>query len=384
MSAAVSQATTERALPPDVDRRRPRRRRRRLVAALVIVVAAAGGAVALTDPLAGGGQAKPGVVDNAYPTSVATVARRSLSSRTAVNGTLGYAGSHSLVNQATGTVTWLPRPGRVIRRGQVLYRVAGEPVVLLYGHTPAYRALKQGMTGPDVEQLNANLVALGYTTSSALDPTSDYFSWATKYALEQLQAALDVKETGTLDLGQAVFLPRPLRITKVTATLGSTAAAGGVIAQASSTRRHVVVNLDAAQQTSVKAGDRVVITLPNNRTTRGVVTAVGKVASTSGGSSGSAKIPVYIAPRNPKVAGSLDQAPVQVAITTARVKRALVVPVNALLARAGGGYAVETVDARGVHHLVSVTLGLFDDADGLVQVTGAGLHAGDRVVVPAA
>jgi hypothetical protein len=60
----------------------------------------------------------------------------------------------------------------------------------------------------------------------------------------------------------------------------------------------------------------------------------------------------------------------------------LIIPVNALLALAGGGYAVETVDARGVHHLVAVTTGLFDDADGLVQVSGA-LSPGDRVVVPA-
>jgi hypothetical protein len=32
---------------------------------------------------------------------------------------------------------------------------------------------------------------------------------------------------------------------------------------------------------------------------------------------------------------------------------------------------------------VPVDLGLFDDADGLVQVLGSGLKAGQRVVVPA-
>jgi hypothetical protein len=35
-----------------------------------------------------------------------------------------------------------------------------------------------------------------------------------------------------------------------------------------------------------------------------------------------------------------------------------------------------------VHHLVAVTTGLFDDADGLVQVSGPGSAAGQRVVVP--
>jgi hypothetical protein len=78
-----------------------------------------------------------------------------------------------------------------------------------------------------------------------------------------------------------------------------------------------------------------------------------------------------------------DQAPVQVGMTTASVRNALVVPVTALLARPGGGYAVEVVGAHGPNYLVPVSLGLFDDADGVVQVTGSGLGAGQEVVVPA-
>ena len=357
-------------------------RRPTLAGLLALTVVAAAVAVVLIDPFAGGGKAPRGVVDNAAPTALATVKRRSLASRTAVNGTLEYAGSYGIVNQASGTATWLPSSGRIVRRGRVLYRVAGRPVVLLYGRVPAFRALKRGMIGRDVRQLNANLVALGYATPAALDPASPSFGWETKVALERFQAALGVKETGTLALGQAVFMPRALRITKVTATLGATVAPGAVIAQASSTARRVAVALDAAQQTSVKVGDRVLITLPNDHTTRGVVRSIGKVASSSSGSSGTAKVPVSIAPRNPKATGTLDKAPVQVQITTASVKHALVVPVDALLALAGGGYAVEVVGPGGVHRLVPVTLGLFDDADGLVQVSGAGLAAGQRIVVP--
>jgi multidrug efflux pump subunit AcrA (membrane-fusion protein) len=74
---------------------------------------------------------------------------------------------------------------------------------------------------------------------------------------------------------------------------------------------------------------------------------------------------------------------VNVTITTGSVNNALVVPVDALLAQAGGGYAVEVVGADRIHYLVPVTLGLFDDADGLVQVTGTTLAVGDRIVVPA-
>jgi HlyD family secretion protein len=352
--------------------------RRRATAALVFVAVAAGVAVLVIDPFGGSGHAKTGVTDNAYPTALATVTRRSLSSRTSVSGTLDYAGSYSVVNQAPGTVTWLAHAGQVIRRGGVLYRVAGKPVVLLYGRVPAFRELKEGMTGEDVRQLNANLVALGYASSWALDPGSAHFTAATEYALESLQDALGMRQTGTLALGQAVFLPRPLRITKVMATLGTRLAPGGMVAQASSTARRVEVDLAASQQTNVKPGNRVRITLPDNRSTAGVVTSVGKVATAS------SKIPVFIALRNPSRFGTLDKAPVQVQITTASVKHALVVPVDSLLALAGGGYAVEAVGAGGAHHLVPVTLGLFDDADGLVQVSGSGVFAGQRIVVPSA
>jgi hypothetical protein len=59
------------------------------------------------------------------------------------------------------------------------------------------------------------------------------------------------------------------------------------------------------------------------------------------------------------------------------------VPVDALIATSAGGYALEAINADGTHALKDVTLGLFDDADGLVQVTGSGVAAGERVVVPA-
>jgi peptidoglycan hydrolase-like protein with peptidoglycan-binding domain len=346
--------------------------RRRTIAALVLALAAAGVALLLVDPFGGRGNARQGVSDNAYPTALARVTRRSLASRTSVNGTLEYAGSYSVVNQASGTATWLPHVGQTIRRGGVLYRADGKPVMLLYGRIPAFRELKEGRVGRDVRQLNANLAELGY----AVDPSSAQFTAATAYALERLQDALGLRATGKLALGQAVFLPRPLRITKVMATLGARLAPGGVVAQASSTTRRVRVNLDAAQQTSVRFGNRVRITLPDNRTTSGIVTSVGSVATAD------RKIPVFIAPRSTKALGKLDQAPVQVQITTASVKHALVVPVDALLAVAGGGYSVEVVNADGVHRLVPVTPGLFDDADGLVQVSGAGLSAGQRIVVP--
>jgi len=359
-----------------------------VIVAVVLVLVAAGAFVAVSGVFdSGGGNSTGG---NGSATSLATVERRSLSEQMQVNGTLGYAGSYTVLGQAHGTVTWLPKAGAVIRDSRVLYRVDGAPVVLLYGSTPAYRALAEGataadVTGADVAQLNHDLVALGYVDRSDVDSVWDEFSWATKAGVEKLQKHLGVDQTGELSLGDVVFLPTAARVTTVSANLGGQAT--GPLMTASSTARTVSVALDADLQSEVKAGDQVTITLPDGSTTPGTVTSVGKVATApsnnSGGSDSSPTVPVTIRPTDPTATGSLDQAPVLVAITERIVHNVLAVPVNALLALAGGGYAVEVANADGTRHLVPVSPGLFDDAAGLVQVTGSGLAAGQHVVVPA-
>jgi hypothetical protein len=327
-----------------------------------------------------------GTSDNGAATTTAAVARRSLASRTTVSGTLGYAGDYTVAGRG-GTITALPSLGQVIKQGHALYEVDGSPVVLLYGSTPAYRNLAEAATaedlsGADVRQLNAALVALGYASTDDLNPSSHEFSWATKAAIRKLQAQLGTKQTGELDTGQVVFLPTAVRVATLPATLGGQA--GGPVLTATSTSRQVTVDLDAGQQSQVKVGDRVTITLPNGQTTPGTVTSVGKVATVptgDGAASHSPTVQVQITPTKPAATGTLDQAPVQVAITTDTAPDAVVVPVNALLSLATGGYAVEVVSADGGHRLVPVTLGLFDDTDGLVQVDGA-LSVGQLVVVP--
>jgi hypothetical protein len=374
---------------------RPRHRRRWIAAAVLAAVAAAGIAAGITDTRTGGGTGSGGVSDNAYPTSTVTVTRQNLSSEIPVNATLGYAGSYNVVNQASGILTQLPQAGKVISEGQVLYEVSGRPVVVLYGSTPAYRSLSagtnNGVTGPDVRELNADLVAMGYASGSEIPAGSAVFSNWTTLGVEKLQSALGVSANGTLSLGEAVFLPNAARITSVSATLGASAPAGQAIMSATSTTRVVTVDLDSAQQSEVAVGDHVTITLPSNETTPGVVTSVGKVATSSSsnssnldgpGSSGAATITVLVTPADPAATGTWDQAQVTVNITTASVHDAMVVPVDALLALSGGGYAVEVAGTNGVHHLVPVTLGIFDDADGLVQVSGYELSAGTPVVVP--
>jgi hypothetical protein len=370
-------------------------------ATLVVGVVIAGGLVVMS------GGKQHALAAQQSSVNIVKVKRQELSAMVSEAGILTYRAQpdgspYSVIKQARGIYTKLPSVGEVIPQGHVLYRVNDRPVVLLYGATPAYGTLSAGSSGPDVAELNADLVALGYATSSQLSPSSSLFGSATATALEKLQAARGVTQTGTLTLGQAVFEPAAVRVTTVSAQLGGGTQAGQTVMQATSTTRQVQVALDASQQADVAVGDRVTITLPNNRTTAGVISSVGAVASCpsssgSGASSSSSAAPgtdncsagstptiaVAITPSDPHATGTWDQAPVQIGITTASVPNALVVPVTALLARSSSDYAVEVVGAGGSDHLVPVSLGLFDDAEGLVQVTGSGLAAGKKVVVPA-
>jgi hypothetical protein len=286
------------------------------------------------------------------------------------------------------TFTMLPAVGQVIARGQSLFALSGHPTVLMYGSVVPSRAFVAGMpAGRDVAALNANLAALGYGTGSS----GEAFSAATQAAIGAFQSAQGMAVTGELPLGSVVFAAGPVRVTSVIPELGAGVTPGPVLG-VSSTRPQVTIALSAAQQSSVKVGDRVSITLPNQQTTPGVVSSVGTVAKApaskagggsgpEGGEEGGPTIEVDVTPSEPRAMGHLDEAPVSVSITTASVSSALAVPVDALLALAGGGYALE-VAAGGVHRLEAVTLGLFDDAEGLVQVSGQGVSAGQRVVVP--
>jgi peptidoglycan hydrolase-like protein with peptidoglycan-binding domain len=309
-----------------------------------------------------------------------------------VEAGLSAARSSAAAYSQSATFTMLPAIGQVIARGQSLYAVGGQPVLLLYGAIVPTRAFVAGMlAGRDVAALNANLDALGYGSGLG----GDTFSAATEAAIRALQSARGLSVTGELPLGSVVFEPGPVRVTSVTPTLGASVAPGPVLGITSTTPQ-VTIALAAAQQSSIKVGDPVAITLPSDETTPGVVSAVGSVAKApsakggeggggsapEGGEEGGATIEVNVALRDPRASGHLDEAPVSVSITTGSVARVLAVPVDALLALAGGGYALEVVEGY-VHRLEAVTLGLFDDAEGLVQVSGKDVAPGQRVVVPA-
>jgi len=359
-----------------------RRRRGRRAAALAAAGVLAAGAAWWTVARPQAGRDDPS--GNQPATTTAAVAARDLRAQEKVQGTLGYGDTRAVANQRQGTITWLPEEGAVIRRGQALYRVDGRPVQLFYGRLPAWRELSVGVDdGPDVRQLERNLVALGYDPDRVIT-VDDHFTSATRAAVKRWQEVVGLDQTGVMRPGDAVWQPGAVRVGELKAAVGDAARPGSPVLEVTATSRQVAIDLDARRQPYVHAGDPVDIELPGGRTTTGRVASVGKVATASGDgdptSDSSPTVEVTVSLDEPEATGSLDQAPVDAYITTEVREHVLAVPVNALLALAEGGYAIE-VERDGRRGLVGVTLGLF--ADGMVEVEGGGLRAGDRVVVPA-
>jgi hypothetical protein len=346
-----------------------------LAAAAVLLVAAVVGGVVL---LSGGHH--PTGDAQAPPANTGQVKQGRLSAVVSQSGTLTYrarpdGSPYVVVNQAHGVYTQLPETGDKVDCGGVIYRVDEHPVLLLCGAVPAYRALHAGDVGQDVRQLNRNLHVRG---------AGGAFTTRTAKALAALQRRMGVRANGSLALGDAVFLPEAVRVAKVSGEPGAPARPGAPVLRVTSDRLHVQVDFDPSEQGQVKTGDRAQITLPGNTTVSGRVAGFGRIAQAPAGQdsgAADATIPTFISLDDPRRARGLDRAPVGVDITTAGVQNALSVPVTALVGRAGGGFAVEVVRAGERRDLVAVRVGLFDAADGRVEVHGD-LREGDRVLVP--
>lgn len=414
---------------------RPRRRRRVLIALGLAALAAL--AVVLAT-LTGGGEREGRRTAGGGVNAVA-VSRQTLVQRELVDGTLGYAGASTVVNRlaadgggdepdaggddpstdtpragdtptgdtgsgdtgsgddgtgdtgtggtgtgdtGSGTLTALARPGSIVGRGGVLYRLDTEPIILMYGSMPAYRDLDVDVAdGQDVLQLEENLALLGF------DPglVDDTFTTTTAAAVRDWQDSAGLEETGVVELGRVVFLPGARRIGQRKAAVGAVPGTGGEVLETSSTKRVVKVELDVTLQSLARKGARVEITLADGAAVRGRISRVGRVArelessgdDMGGGGAPQLVIDVTIELRSGRRLGRLDEAPVGVGLAQQSRRNVLAVPVSALVARRGGGYGVELAVSR---RIVPVRPGMF--ADGYVEVSGVGIREGTRVVVP--
>jgi membrane fusion protein, multidrug efflux system len=365
----------------------PRRSGKRLAiwiaaAALAVAVAAGGGWFIATT----GGDGQQSGATN-LPPATSKVIKEDLADSEQVDGTLGYGEEHLATSGLPGVITWQPDEGSTVTRGKPLYRIDNLPVVLMYGSLPPYRTLRSGVgDGADIEELERNLAALGYDGITV----DQAWSSATTDAVKQWQEDNGLPQTGRVDLGRVVMASASVRVAQQKAQTGARTGPGQPVLTYTGTARVVSIALDVSNQGLARKGAKVTVTLPDNKKTKGTVSTVGTVAHpATGQSSGNqnqsnssqdgATIDVTVTLDDPKAAGTLDSAPVQVDFVSELHKGVLTVPVASLLALREGGYGVELVEGS-TTRLVAVEVGLF--AGGRVEVKGPDISEGMTVGVP--
>ncbi|RVX42673.1 multidrug efflux pump subunit AcrA (membrane-fusion protein) [Nonomuraea polychroma] len=339
-------------------------------AALVLLLAAGAAAAAL---ITRSGGAAAGEQTATLPPATAAVERGDLIDTLTVSGTLGHGPEQPVVNAAGGTLTELPEEGEVISRGEELYEVNRDPVLLMYGPKPMHRTLELGVPdGADVRHLEKNLSELGYKVE-----VDDHFGLSTLAAVRKWQDKAGLPVTGSVSKAEVVVLPGEVRVQALRAPVGTSVHAGQTLLTVTGVERLVTVQLDAGRQSLARKGAPVQVELPGELELKGKISEVGTVAKQADGDT---TVDVRIRLDDPGKAGKLDQVPVSVELQSEIRRDVLSVPVEALLALRQSGYGVEVVEGSNVR-VVPVTAGIF--ANGRVEVSGGGLTEGMRVGVPA-
>ncbi|WP_432980994.1 peptidoglycan-binding protein [Dactylosporangium sp. CA-233914] len=305
----------------------------------------------------------------APPAHTAKITKGTLTATEKVDGTLGFGDPVTVTGRLPGTITGLPAEGSTIRRGEAMYRVDGHPVVLFYAGAPFYRVLKPGDEGGDVTAFEANLAALGYKGFTA----DDSYTGATADAVRDWQHDLSLPETGTVELGRVVVAPDAVRVGEVKAHLADPST--GPILQWTGSTRLVTVQLDVTRQRLAAVGATARVELPDDTEVDGKIAAIGAVATASvQNNQTKVTVDVTISVADQGRLGTLDAAPVSVTLVSEQRANVLIVPVNALVALAEGGYGLQIVDSGATVRTVAVKTGLF--ASGNVEISGAGLEEG--------
>jgi multidrug efflux system membrane fusion protein len=356
-----------------VRQEKPRRRRRWTIAAAGLLVAA----VAPPAATIGRGARDAGEQRRQPPPATARVTRLTLVEEQTLKGSLGYGEALPLSGRLPGTLTWLPPVGAVLGRGDVAYRVDNQPIVVMIGNTPAFRALAANVKGPDVAQLEKNLQALGYTGFTV----DDSFTSATAAAVKRWQKDHGLARTGTVELGRVIFCRTPQRVDEPKLRTGVPVATEAVY-DTTSTVRSVVIDLEAKHQSLVRKDGKVTVLLADGRTTPGAISEVDSTGNQGkeGGDGGTSKVKVTVEISDQKALKDEKEGPIDVRLTARERENVLTVPIVALLALENGGYGVEVVDGP-LTRIAPVEIGLF--AAGRVEISGPDIAEGTEVGVPA-
>jgi len=359
----------------------PRRRRRGLVwLALGGTILAAAGAGAWLWVSNTSTEPAPAA---AGPVATATVERGTITATESFDGTLDRGKPFTVTSSGEGIITWLAEQGETVRRGDEVYRVNEQPVILLRGVVPMYRDLAPGASGADVKQLERNLAELGYDGFTVDNQSTS----STAGAVRAWQVDIGAQPTGVVLRADVVFLPERGQVDTLHVSVGDTISRGSPILDITGTDQVVSLEVDVDDRDLFEVDTKVTVLLPGEDEVAGTVssTAVVEPAPEEGADGAAAGaiepepiVQVEVA-LNEKAPEEFVGAPVEVIAAVDKRTVVLFVQVSALLALAEGGYGLEVVADDGTTSIVPVETGLF--GQGKVEVNGATITEGTVVGV---
>lgn len=192
--------------------RAARRRRWQVVWAFVLLVVALGAGAAIIVVLAVDGDGDEAGVDQVDVRDTAEVEVRDLAVRVDVGANVAFGPPIDIRSTDRGVVTSVVAVGEELARGGVVGLLDGEPVVAFYSDHTFDRDLAVGATGDDVEQLEANLAALGFDDGGVLAVDQTY-SAATERAVRAWEESIGLPPSGAVPRGRVVAVGGPLVVT---------------------------------------------------------------------------------------------------------------------------------------------------------------------------
>lgn len=264
------------------------------------------------------------------------------------------------------TITALPTPGQVVAPGDVLYETDSTPVYAMVGDVAAWRTMEVGLIGPDIAQLQSNLLDGGWGSDDLVDDGT--WSTATTDAVAQWQEDTGQIVTGFVELGDVWFIAGPIRITDVLGTEGLVVSDGDDVFEYTSDVRAIEATVEEVPEGLLAAED-LTARLPDGsvvpvelRSVRGTVDGFEILLDLD--------IPDGAVP-------AIDGFEVPVSWTVNELVDSLTVPPEALRRVDGGNYVVDVLDGDVIRTTVVEVLG---SAGRVVAVDG--VDELNRVLVP--
>ncbi|MEI7618099.1 MAG: peptidoglycan-binding protein [Actinomycetota bacterium] len=323
----------------------------------------------------GGSSAAPSAAAAASPATApgAATPSRTATARTgaSTNGasTSATSASSNASQATTQTITSIIAVGTPVAAGDLLYTVDNQSVIALYGALPAWRSMSTSSSdGPDIKQLEYNLVALGYDSNNKVT-VDNHFDSNTAAMVKAWQTGRGDTATGSVPLGSVVFVPTATTVLEVAAKLGGKVSDGTKIVTLAAATQQVVIDVPAADQARVAPGLKVSIGQGD-----GTVSLLRSVVR-----SGAVVVQAVIDPTKP-IDNVSNGATVSVSLNIDSLKGVLIAPAQALVSRLDGTYAMQVQATDG--SLSWHTVELLATSGSKVGIRGDGIAEGTIVMVP--